>query len=165
MRRHRQGPRNGTPQSANSFEIDVDAQYNRRKKAVTDSDDEMDVDGEDQEDDADDADGDVAMADGDEGAEAPKRKKSKKGRKSELNMEALTNEAAAMAALEGNQMLHLKLRRKYYSEALNFIRQLEAGMKIVEQLLASTNKPEVLEAMEFFRVAYEYQFDGAEVHF
>lgn len=143
------------------YEANTDAQYDRRKKAVTDSDDEMDIDEEDLEDDAD---GDVAMADRDEGAEAPKRKKPKKGRKSELNMDALTNEAAAMAALEGNQMLHLKLRRKYYSEALNFIRQLEAGMKIIEQLLASTNKPEVLEAMEFFRVAYEYQCDGAEVY-
>src|ERR1700685_3302089 len=31
------------------------------------------------------------------------------------------------------------------------------------QLLGSTNKAEVLEAMEFFRVAWEYQFDSAEV--
>lgn len=30
-------------------------------------------------------------------------------------------------------------------------------------LLGSTNKAEVLEAMEFFRVAWEYQFDSAEV--
>lgn len=33
------------------------------------------------------------------------------------------------------------------------------------QLLGSTNKAEVLEAMEFFRVAWEYQFDSAEVNF
>ena len=31
------------------------------------------------------------------------------------------------------------------------------------QLLGSTNKAEVLESMEFFRVAWEYQFDSAEV--
>jgi condensin complex subunit 1 len=31
------------------------------------------------------------------------------------------------------------------------------------QLLGSTNKAEVLESMEFFRIAWEYQFDGAEV--
>ena len=30
------------------------------------------------------------------------------------------------------------------------------------QLLGSTNKAEVLENMEFFRIAWEYQFDGAE---
>ena len=31
------------------------------------------------------------------------------------------------------------------------------------QLLGSTNKVEVLENMEFFRIAWEYQFDGAEM--
>jgi hypothetical protein len=31
------------------------------------------------------------------------------------------------------------------------------------QLLGSTNKAEVLESMEFFRIAWEYQFDSAEV--
>lgn len=123
----------------------------------------MDVDG-DAENEKEDADGDVEMEDGEEGAEpaAPKRKK-KKGRKSQLNMEALQNEAEAMAILDSNEMLHLKLRKRYYSEGLNFIRQIEDGMKIVEQLLASTSKPEVLESMEFFRVTHEYQFDGAEV--
>ena len=31
------------------------------------------------------------------------------------------------------------------------------------QLLVSTNKAEVLENEEFFRIAWEYQFDGAEM--
>ena len=31
------------------------------------------------------------------------------------------------------------------------------------QLLGSTNKAEVLENMESFRIAWEYQFDGAEM--
>ena len=31
------------------------------------------------------------------------------------------------------------------------------------QLLGSTNKAEVLENMEFSRIAWEYQFDGAEM--
>ena len=31
------------------------------------------------------------------------------------------------------------------------------------QLLGSTNKAEVLENEEFFRIAWEYQFDGAEI--
>jgi condensin complex subunit 1 len=93
----------------------------------------------------------------------PKKAKKVKPRKSELDMAALTNEQAALAALESNQILHLRLRKKYYAEGLNFIRQLEGAMNIVGQLLGSTNKAEVLEAMEFFRVAYEYQFDSAEV--
>jgi condensin complex subunit 1 len=94
-----------------------------------------------------------------------KEKKSKKSkpRKSELDMAALTSEQAALAALESNQLLHLRLRKKYYSEALSFIRTLENGMEDMERLLGSKNKLEVLEAIEFFRVAHEYQFDSAQV--
>jgi condensin complex subunit 1 len=61
---------------------------------------------------------------------ASKKTKKKKHRKSELNMEALTNEQAALAALESNQMLHLRLRKKYYAEGLNFIRQVEGAMYV-----------------------------------
>lgn len=93
--------------------------------------------------------------------DVPKKNKSKP-RKSELDIEALTNEQAALAALESDKLLHLRLRKRYYAEGLSFIRQIEEGIKVVEKLLASTNKLEVLEAIEFFRVAHEYQFDGAE---
>ena len=136
----------------------------------------MDVDEEDEaEDEAD------SIMDGDEEAEpsraeegeasgdvdgegASSSSKSKKGaRKSELDMAALTDEQAALAALESNQLLHLRLRKRYYSEALNFIRQVEEAAQLVFQLLGSTHKTEVLEAMEFFRVAHEYQLDSAEV--
>ena len=103
--------------------------------------------------------------DGEEGTPSSKQKsKSKKnGRKSELDMAALTDEQAALAALESNQLLHLRLRKRYYSEALNFIRQVEEAAQIIFQLLGSTHKTEVLEGMEFFRVAHEYQLDSAEV--
>ncbi len=37
----------------------------------------------------------------------------------------------------------------------------EQGVPILIQLLASTNKAEVLESMEFFRVAHEYKVRGA----
>ena len=40
---------------------------------------------------------------------------------------------------------------------------LTSNRDILGQLLGSTNKAEVLEAIEFFRVAWEYQFDNAEV--
>lgn len=97
-----------------------------------------------------------------------KEKKTKKkktaGRKSEaFDLSALTNEQAALAALESNHILHLKLRKRYYAEGLSFIRQIEGAMEILGQLLGSKNKPEVLEVMEFFRVAHEYQFANAEV--
>jgi len=93
----------------------------------------------------------------------PKSKSKKDGCKSELDMAALTDEQAALAALESNQLLHLRLRKRYYSEALNFIRQVEEAAQLIFQLLGSTHKTEVLEAMEFFRVAHEYQLDSAEV--
>jgi len=67
-----------------------------------------------------------------------KKKKQKKNskslnsrRKSSLNLESLktlTNEQAALAALESNQILHLRLRKKYYAEGLNFIRMVEGAM-------------------------------------
>ncbi|KAF8888609.1 non-SMC mitotic condensation complex subunit 1-domain-containing protein [Infundibulicybe gibba] len=148
-----------------------------------DDEDQMDVDGGDtdpnedddeedsdeEEDDEDDEEGedDAQPMDEDEEHPEPARKKKKarpsklKPRKSQLDVTAVNNEQAALAALEGNQILHLRLRKKYYAEALNFIRQIEGAMDIMAQLLGSTNKPEVLEAMEFFRVAYEYKFASA----
>ncbi|KAI5117543.1 hypothetical protein M0805_004372 [Coniferiporia weirii] len=91
-----------------------------------------------------------------------KKKKSKKPRKSQLDISALTDEQVALAALQSSQILNLKLRKRYYAEALNFIRRIEGAMEIIGQLLGSTNKAEVLESIEFFRVAHEYQFVGAE---
>jgi len=93
----------------------------------------------------------------------PKSKGKKSGRKSELDMAALTDEQAALAALESNQLLHLRLRKRYYSEALNFIRQVEEATQKIFDLLGSTHKSEVLESMEFFKVAREYQLDSAGV--
>lgn len=91
------------------------------------------------------------------------KKKKKKPRKSQLDISTLTDEQVALAALQSNQILHLKLRKRYYAESLSFIRQIEGAMEIIGQLLGSKNKAEVLEAIEFFRVAHEYQFEGAEV--
>ena len=93
----------------------------------------------------------------------PKPEGKKSGRKSELDMAALTDEQAALAALETNQLLNLRLRKKYYSEALNFIRQVGEAAQQILKLLGSTHKSEVLESMEFFRVACEYQLESAKV--
>jgi condensin complex subunit 1 len=140
-----------------------------------DAEDAMDVDEEDDEeaevdsimdeDEHEPSQAEEAEGDGEEGTSSSKQKsKSKKGgRKSELDMAALTDEQAALAALESNQLLHLRLRKRYYSEALNFIRQVEEAAQMIFQLLGSTHKAEVLEGMEFFRVAHEYQLDSAEV--
>ncbi len=101
--------------------------------------------------------------DGDGEGANQKSKGKKSGRKSELDMNALTDEQAALAALNSNQLLHLRLRKRYYSEALNFIRQVEEAAQIILKLLGSKHKPEVLESMEFYKVAHEYQLESAEV--
>jgi condensin complex subunit 1 len=148
---------------------------NRRRNKVAE--DAMDVDPEDRDEDEDEADSIMdedepapsRAEEGDDSADEPSssKQKSKKGgksgRKSELDMAALTDEQAALAALESNQLLHLRLRKRYYAEALSFIRQVEEAAQIIFQLLGSTHKAEVLEAMEFFRVAHEYQLDSAKV--
>ena len=54
-------------------------------------------------------------------------------------MAALTDEQPALAALESNQLLRLRLRKRYYLEALSFIRQVEA-VKMISELLGSTHK-------------------------
>lgn len=122
------------------------------------NDDEMDVDGESHSVD------DTTMGD-EENRRSEKRngKKAKKARKSVINEVAITSEQEALAALESNEALYLRLRKKYYTEALVFIRMIEGSMDVITQLLASTNKAEVLEAMEFFRVTHVYEFDGAGV--
>ena len=125
----------------------------------------MDVDDETQNDDADedaemeDADNDD---DGDAQSENPKPQK-KTPRKSTVDVAAIASEQEALAALQTNEILSLRLRKKYCAEALNFVRTLEGGMVLITQLLGSTNKAEVLESMEYFRVALEYDFGGAQV--
>lgn len=130
----------------------------------------MDVDEEEQGAEGDeDNEEDAEMEVDDEGNPITPKKKTKKTkakrRKSELDMTAMTTEQAALTALESNQILLLRLRKKYYVEALNFIRQLDGAMEMLGQLLGSTNKAEVLEVMDFFRVALEYKLEGAEVCF
>ncbi|KII87644.1 hypothetical protein PLICRDRAFT_643063 [Plicaturopsis crispa FD-325 SS-3] len=145
------------------------AKKKSRSKNRVKTEDGMDVDDEGEEngtgENEEAGDEDEEMEDG----EAAPRKKSKKSkrpklkpRKSELNMAALTSEQEALAALSSSELLALRLRKKYYAAALNFIRQIEGAMDILEQLLGSKNKAEVLESMEFFRIAYEYKFDSAE---
>ena len=93
-----------------------------------------------------------------------KQKVSKlKPRRSELNFEALAQEQQALSSLEADEHLHLKLKRKYYAEATTFTHLLGDAMENLKKLLGSTNKAEVLETMEFFRVAHEYRLKDAEV--
>jgi condensin complex subunit 1 len=120
----------------------------------------MDVD-EDEPDNEDDSEEDEDML----GEERPtrKKKKAKKPRRSSLNMTALGDEQAALAALETSTIDKLRLMKKYHAEALNFIKQLEECMETMADLLGSKSKPEVLEVIEFFKAANQLSVEGAQV--
>jgi condensin complex subunit 1 len=91
---------------------------------------------------------------------APKERTKKKPRQSQLDISALQ---AEQSNLDPNFVLQLRLAKKYYSDALRFINSIESAVPILAQLLVSTNKSEALEAIRFFRIAYEYKLVGAEV--
>ena len=133
------------------------------------SDDSMDVDDDNEkkvkEDIGGDTEEDEPSIDEDDEDATPKKSKPKKSsklkpRKSELNITALST---VLAKYSDQELTALRLRRKYYSDALTFIRQIEGAMEPMCKLLGSTNKAEVLEVMDFFRVAHEYQFESAKV--
>lgn len=93
-----------------------------------------------------------------------KKKASKlKPRRSQLDLEALNAEQVALAQLDETELSHMRMQRKYCSEALTFIDSIESAMEPMCNLLGSTSKAEVLEIMDFFRIAHEYQFDSAKV--
>jgi len=97
-------------------------------------------------------------------AKTPRAVKMKNPRKSEqLNLNALSQEQLMVAEMEGSLIQQLKLRRKYYADALELIRWLDGAAPDLCNLLGSTSKAEVLEAMEYFRVALEYRLDTAPV--
>lgn len=92
-----------------------------------------------------------------EGVPAPKKKKP---RQSQLDISAIQ---AEQSNLDPNLVMQLRLTKKYYTDALRFINAIESSVPVLAQLLVSTNKSEALEAIRFFRIAYEYKFVGAEV--
>jgi condensin complex subunit 1 len=132
-------------------------------------DDEDDGEGKEDDDGGDTEEDDPSQMSVDEDA-TPKKLKSKKAsklkpRKSELDITALSQEQAVLAKYSDQELTALRLRKRYYSDALTFIRQIEGAMEPMCKLLGSTNKAEVLEVMDFFRVAHEYQFESAKVGF
>ena len=82
-----------------------------------------------------------------------------KPRKSQLDVAALE---AEVSHLDPALITKLRLTKKYYADALRFITQLESAVPTLCQLLVSTTKSEVLEAMRFFRTAYEYNLASAD---
>lgn len=102
------------------------------------------------------------MGDSSNVSTSPKKgKKKAKGRKSNTNLEAFQAAQASLTSADAEKVMKLRLTYRYYTDALGFIAQLETAMPVLYQLLVSTNKAEVLESMDFFRVAYEYKIKGS----
>ncbi|KAM0717924.1 hypothetical protein Q7P37_006256 [Cladosporium fusiforme] len=71
-------------------------------------------------------------------------------------------EKAQEDAATAEALSKLQLTRRYYIEAIKFIETLHEAGPHVNQLLASKNKSEVIEAMDFFVVADAYNIEAAK---
>ncbi|WFD03161.1 condensin complex non-SMC subunit Cnd1 [Malassezia obtusa] len=105
--------------------------------------------------------GEGPAREGPAGADATPEGRRRKPRRSTLDLEALAASQQAMTHGDQDKLVKLRLTLRYYDDALRFIEKLEQAVPILVQLLASTFKAEVLESMEFFRVAHEYRIRGA----
>lgn len=61
------------------------------------------------------------------------------------------------------EIQRLQLTRRYYAEAIRFIETVHDASGMVCQLLSSKNKSEIIEAMDFFRVADAHKVETAKV--
>lgn len=90
----------------------------------------------------------------------PKPRKSAP-RRSQLDL-AAADQSVVLAQVDSSTLQRLRLTRAYYADALSFIEALESAMDTVTELLASSVKSEVLEAIEFCRIAKVYRLEAAE---
>ncbi|CAD6927131.1 unnamed protein product [Tilletia caries] len=85
----------------------------------------------------------------------------KRPRKS-LDLVAFQAAQENMSQADADKLMKMRLTKRYYSDAIHFIKQIENAMPVLSQLLVSTNKAEVLESMEFFRIAHEYRLETSQ---
>jgi condensin complex subunit 1 len=69
----------------------------------------------------------------------------------------------AKTVLDPELVQRLRLTKKYYADCLQFQHQLERATPLLCTLLVSTTKSEVLESIRYFRTAYEYNVQGADI--
>lgn len=74
----------------------------------------------------------------------------------------LTDEQVIQLA-SAEEAVQLDLLKRFCTDALTFIMQIHAATPIVVSLLASKTKAEVLEAMDFLVMAYNYKIEAAAV--
>ncbi|KAK4048019.1 condensin complex non-SMC subunit Cnd1 [Microbotryomycetes sp. JL201] len=89
------------------------------------------------------------------------KEKRRKPRKSGIEI-AAADQSVALNQVDQETLTRLRLTRKYYVDAISFVNLLDKAVDVVVDLLASTVKSEVLEAVEFFKVASQYKVESAE---
>jgi condensin complex subunit 1 len=105
---------------------------------------------------------DESMSDGNsDSGKTTKRKKTP--RPSQADMDAAAgDQQAALSNYDHEALMKLRLTKKYYSDAIQFIQILQSAVPSIEKLLASKVKSEVLEAIYFFKTAWNYKVQGAQ---
>ncbi|KAG8711565.1 Condensin complex subunit [Ceratobasidium sp. 423] len=96
-----------------------------------------------------------------EGEGGGRRKKTKRVKSEQPSAPALDLGTITEEQLQGNDGARLRLTKRYYADALNFIQHVELAMESIEELLTSTYRSETLEAIEFFRVCHDYEIKAA----
>ena len=104
---------------------------------------------------------DAEMEEGEEGTPKPKKVEKVKVKK-EPKPDRPPRDPNA-APVNQNALLALRFAKNYHDEALALVRSVEGAIPKLNDLLSSTGRAEVLEAMDFFKVAHEYQFESANV--
>ena len=143
----------------------IEMEKARRDAGIAESDDEGESEGSQLQ--------DTEMADG-EAQDGQEGQMDSQGSSSHLGVPKAKRKprvsAADLAAVKTEQSAvdpaminRLRMTKTYYSDALRFITQLETAIPTLCELLVSTTKSEVLESMRFFRTAYEYNIQSAEV--
>ncbi|OMJ13613.1 Condensin complex subunit 1 [Smittium culicis] len=58
--------------------------------------------------------------------------------------------------------MRYKLEIQYYQDAIHFVKQLESAIHLIQQLLLSTNRQEVISSIKFIAMASRYKIAGSE---
>ncbi|OMJ30020.1 Condensin complex subunit 1 [Smittium culicis] len=58
--------------------------------------------------------------------------------------------------------MRYKLEIQYYQDAIHFVKQLESAIHLIQQLLLSTNRQEVISSIKFISMASRYKIAGSE---
>lgn len=135
--------------------------------AESDEDEEEEDEDEDEEDEEEDKENQPVDDEDMDGEASPwKKKKSsavKKVKKEKPAPKEVASTTGGGEAVDPRLLGSARMFVKYHEDALKLIRQVEGAIPKINELLVSTGRAEVLEAMDFFKIAWEYRFESAKV--